>query len=332
MKKDLLVAIIGIAVVAAICFGITKVHPPQPPAASPAVQANAAAPDAATSSAAPATAAHSPVIMHVNGEAVTEEEFRASFAGLPEQVQQQFAGEQGQQAAAERMVGLKILEQEARRQGLDKDPKVQAQLALGHTNVLAEAAFSKLTKPPTDAEVRAFYEQNKSKLERIELSHILIAYQGGTVPPRAGAPLTPDAAMQKAQAVEQKLKAGGDFAALAKQVSDDASSAAVGGALGAVSPGQLPPELDQVVFSLPQGQVSQPVPSRFGIHIFKVTKKESQPLEQVREALAQRVGQKAAMDRIDALRKGAKVDFDPKFFPNAAKWQPQQRPAVKKPL
>jgi parvulin-like peptidyl-prolyl isomerase len=79
----------------------------------------------------------------------------------------------------------------------------------------------------------------------------------------------------------------------------------------------LPPELDKVVFELPVGEISQPVPSRYGVHIFKVSKKQGAPNQQVRSMIAQRIAQQDAMQKIEAMRKSAKVEFDPKFFPNS---------------
>jgi parvulin-like peptidyl-prolyl isomerase len=125
--------------------------------------------------------------------------------------------------------------------------------------------------------------------------------------------------MKRAQAISQQLKKGADFAKMAQQFSDDASSAERGGVLGPFSPGMLPPELDAQVSKLQPGQTSDPIPSRYGIHIFKVGAHTAQPLEQVRQAISQRVQQKATMEKVEAMRKTAKVEFDPKFFPEANK-------------
>ncbi|MEA2571299.1 MAG: peptidyl-prolyl cis-trans isomerase [Acidobacteriota bacterium] len=311
MKKDVLIAIAAIAIVAALCFGLNAMRLPLPPTPSQPYAASSTATESQ-----PATIGH--VVMHVNGEAVTEEEFNAAFQQLPEQLQQQFASEIGKQALAERIVRLKLLEQEGRRRGLEKEPRVAAQVALSRTNALADVTFSKMQQPASEAAVTKFYEENRAKLESIELNHILLSYAGSEAPPRdGGARLTQEQAIQKALQLRAKLKQGGDFAALAKQYSDDAASGARGGSLGEIAHGMLPPELDKIVFELPVGEVSQPVPSRYGIHIFKVTKKQGEPNAQIRSMIAQRVAQQDAMQKIEAMRKSAKIDFDAKFFPNA---------------
>jgi parvulin-like peptidyl-prolyl isomerase len=83
------------------------------------------------------------------------------------------------------------------------------------------------------------------------------------------------------------------------------------------------------VTALQPGQVSDPVPSRFGVHIFKVGAHTSQPLEQLRPSIARRIQQQATLEKVEQMRKAAKVDFDPKFFPEAAKATPPI-PAPKK--
>lgn len=316
MRKDIVIAITGIAVVAAICFGLALMKPDFKPFSS-------------FRSATPATTetGQDHVVMKVNDEGITEGEFQAAFAQLPEDMQRQFSSEPGKQAFAEQLVRLKILEQEGRKLGVDKDPKVAAQLAADRTNIIAAAAAQKLLPAPTDAAVQKFYNDNKQKYESMELSHILIAYQGGAVPPRSGNPLSQQEAMKKTMAIEQQLKQGADFAQLAKQVSDDASSAERGGLLGPFSPGMLPPEIESHILQLQPGQISEPVPSRYGIHIFKAGARNAQPFDQVKTAIAHRVQQQSTMDKIEVMRKAAKVDFDPKFFPEAQ----QPKTPAKKP-
>lgn len=319
MRKDIVIAIAGIAIVAAVCFGLAIWKPDFKPFSS-----------LKTASASKAEAGPEHAVMHVNGEVITESEFQAAYAQLPEDMQRQFASEAGKQAFAEQMVRLKILEQEGRKLGVEKDPKVAGQLAADHANIVAAATAQKLVPAPTNEAIQKFYADNKKNFEATDLSHILVAYEGGAVPPRSGPPPPRTEAMKRAQAISQQLKKGADFAKMAQQFSDDASSAERGGVLGPFSPGMLPPELDAQVSKLQPGQTSDPIPSRYGIHIFKVGAHTAQPLEQVRQAISQRVQQKATMDKVEAMRKTAKVEFDPKFFPEANK-PPTVPPPVKTP-
>lgn len=314
MKRDAAIAVAVALIVAGITFGLAamklELRPPSPRSttASPAAQ--------------PVVNGH--VIMRVNGEPVTEQEFEAAFSQLPEETQRQLANPQGKMEFAKQLVSYKILEQEAHRLGLDREPRVAAAVSAIQMNILATAAAQKLVGPPTDQTVKEFYAKNAKSFESVDLSGILIAYAGSMAPPRGGGnPPSQAEAMAKAQAVVRQLRAGANFAQMVVQVSDDVGSVERGGDLGTIGHNALPPELEQKVFALKTGEVSDPIPSRFGIHIFLVRRHGTEPIDRVRASIAQRVQQQSTLDRIEALRKQAKVDFDPKFFPQS---QPPKKP------
>lgn len=314
MKRDAIVATAAIVITAGICYGLSLMKLELKPTPSAAYT---------TAAVGEQTGAH--VIIRVNGEAVTQEEFEAAFSQLPEETQRQLASPQGKTAFAEQMVRYKLLEQEARRLGVDKDPKVSAMIAADRTNILASAAAQKLVQKPTDQAVRDYYAGNRAKFDSLPVSHILIAYQGGMAPPRPGhvAP-PPREAAQRAQEIVKQLRAGGNFANAAMQVSDDVASAERGGELGTFAHGQLPQEIEQHVFTMKEGEISDPIPSRFGVHIFRVGKRVTQPLDKVSPAISQQVQRQNTLDRIESLRKQAKVDFDPKFFPETRPKTPKK--------
>jgi peptidyl-prolyl cis-trans isomerase C len=308
LKRDLLIAVVAILVVAGVCFGLAANRLPFK--ATPSHPFSFQEP----------TVHGSRVVLRINGQPVTQDEFEAAFRQLPEQMQRQFGNEPGKVAFAEQIVRMKLLEQEARRLGLENDPKVAGQLAAQRTDILAAAAAEKVVPKPSEEAVRKFYEENKGRLTTIDVSHILIAYAGGTVPPRDGgaAPSESDA-VNKALFIYDQLKQGADFADLARKYSDDETNASRGGELGPMSRGMLPRELEAQVFRIPVGQFSGPIPSQFGVHIFKVNSRGTRTLEQVRAPIVDRVRQEEMARLVEVLRKNAKVVFDPKFFPDTAK-------------
>ncbi|MBV8066643.1 MAG: peptidylprolyl isomerase [Candidatus Eremiobacteraeota bacterium] len=107
----------------------------------------------------------------------------------------------------------------------------------------------------TPAQVSAYFKKNHAtfdKPEQVTARHILV-------------PTLPQANM-----IEAKLKAGGNFAALAKQYSTDPGSKDKGGELGSFRRGQMVPAFDKYAFSAPIGQISPPIKSPFGYHIIQV--------------------------------------------------------------
>lgn len=309
MKKDGAIALIAVLVIGGITYGLAAMRPPYLPTKSTPFS---------TITVGKTDLRH--VVMRVNGEPVTEEEFQAAFDAMPEDMKRQFASAPGKQAFAEQLIRLKLLEQEGRRMGIDRDPKVAGQIASERTTILANATAEKIVGNPTDEAIQRFYNANQQKFQAIDVSHILIAYRGGAVPPRSGQPLSEQDAMNRARAVYQQVKGGADFAATAQQFSDDPGSAAQGGKLGSFGRGMLPKEIEARVFALKKGEISEPLPSRFGIHIFKVTGFSLAALRDVTGGISRHVKQQNMFDRVEALRKVAKVDFDPKFFPEAKDW------------
>ena len=314
MKKDILVAFVVLLVVAAVCYGLAVSRPAfQPTPSQPFTLAPTGKQSAGL------------VVMRVNGEPITEGEFNAAFHQLPDQMQQQYASEPGKMAFAEQLIRLKLLEQEAHKMGLESDPKVDAVLAADRMNVLAGAAADKLAANPSEEAVQSYYSRNREQFEALDLSHIVIAYDGSLVHPRNGKAPSEQDALNEAMLVWKRLKAGADFANLARQVSDDQASAARGGELGEFTRGMLPPEIDAKIFALKPGAISEPMSTRFGIHIFKVNSRTNAPMSEVRGGITQQVRQQSVFDRVQAMRREANVEFDSKFFPSAPK------PAPKKP-
>lgn len=310
--RDFAIALIAIIVVAGITYGLAVSRPPFPPTPSQPFSMAPVGPSI-----------NGRVVMRVNGEPVTEGEFDAAFKLFPEEMQRQFSSsEAGKVELAEQIVRTKLLEQEARRLGLDQDTSVAGRIAAISDDALASAAAEKIAPPPTDAAVEKFYNENKGRFETIDLSHIVLAYAGGTIPPRSGGAAPSEAqAEQEAIGIWNQLRAGADFATLARKYSDDTASAAAGGKLGTVAHGMLPQELETRVFAIPTGQFSSPIPSSFGIHIFKVNARSPHPLDQqLRPVIAARLRQQEMLDRVEAMRRSASVIFDPKFFPDQKNW------------
>jgi peptidyl-prolyl cis-trans isomerase SurA len=84
-----------------------------------------------------------------------------------------------------------------------------------------------------------------------------------------------DAAKVRIDSVYQALKAGADFAELARKVSDDKNSARNGGELPWLTKGQTLPDFEKAAFALEVGQMSEPVQSQVGWHIIKMIEKGS---------------------------------------------------------
>ncbi|HEU0198045.1 MAG TPA: SurA N-terminal domain-containing protein [Nevskiaceae bacterium] len=133
---------------------------------------------------------------------------------------------------------------------------------------LAYVELSQATLPPAPAPsadvLKAIYAVQKTQRFKTpgqrEISHILIRFGANKAD-----------ALKKAQEVEAKLAAGGKFAALAKQYSDDPGSKDKGGALGWLSRGMMAPAFETAMYALAKpGDVSAPVKTQFGWDIIRL--------------------------------------------------------------
>jgi peptidyl-prolyl cis-trans isomerase D len=141
------------------------------------------------------------------------------------------------------------------------------------------------TPQVSDAEVQQYYQQHIKDYqveEQVRVKHILIKVD-------AGADAKADAAAKaKAEAILKQIKSGGNFAELAKQNSDDPGSKDQGGELGFLKRGATVPEFDQAAFTLPVGQTSDLIKTKFGYHILQVEEKQNahtRPLEEVKPTI-----------------------------------------------
>lgn len=118
----------------------------------------------------------------------------------------------------------------------------------------------------TDADLQSYYKAHQEEFrvpESVTARHILIKAN-------AQDPKSVDAAKAKAEDVLKQVKAGGNFAALAKKYSDDPGSKDKGGELGSVQKGQTVPEFEKAAFGAKKGEVVGPVKTTFGFHIIQV--------------------------------------------------------------
>ena len=122
------------------------------------------------------------------------------------------------------------------------------------------------------------------------------------------------AARNRLLTYKQRVQAGSDFADLARQFSQD-GSAQTGGDLGWASPGQFVPEFEQVMARLRPGQISDPLVSRFGVHLIQVLERRDVPLtlreqrEMVRTQLREKKTEELYATWVDELRGRAYVEL-----------------------
>jgi parvulin-like peptidyl-prolyl isomerase len=161
-----------------------------------------------------------------------------------------------------------------------------------------------------DGELKKYYDERKADAalqlpERVTASHILIAARAEQIRQQLGREkgltgealekeLRAEMARRRARAEElrRKLAAGADFAALARESSEDPSSREQGGALGTFIRNSHPKAFDDAAFALKVGALSPIVETDYGFHIIKVTAHEetrAQTLEEAKPQMTRRL-------------------------------------------
>jgi parvulin-like peptidyl-prolyl isomerase len=143
---------------------------------------------------------------------------------------------------------MSLLSDKGKAAGVDKDRAVQLQIELQEAftlNKIYETQLAKTKFKPTDQEIQDYFAKHPE--------------------------LDPKAARQKAEDVLKRARAGEDFAALAKEFSDDPGSKTQGGDLGWFGRGQMIKEFEDTAFGLKDNEISDVVETKYGFHIIKVT-------------------------------------------------------------
>jgi peptidyl-prolyl cis-trans isomerase D len=153
-----------------------------------------------------------------------------------------------------------------------------------------QAIRERITVSPQD--VQNYYEDNAQQFstpEQVRASHILLKTEGKSE----------EDVRTLAEEIAKKARAGADFAALAKEYSEDESNNTTGGDLDYFSRGQMVPEFDAAAFSLEPGEVSDPVKTSFGYHVIKMADKRaatSRPLAEVQAQIEDQIKWQRAQD------------------------------------
>lgn len=105
----------------------------------------------------------------------------------------------------------------------------------------------------------------------------------------------------KAQSILDSIKAGADFAELAKKYSEDPGSAAAGGDLGFVKRGVFYPEFESVAFRLSEGEISDVIETPVGFHIIQLLERRGESIRTRHILIKVKAGEDADLQTIEFL-------------------------------
>jgi parvulin-like peptidyl-prolyl isomerase len=195
-------------------------------------------------------------------------------------------------------IGGKLLQEEAKKAGIDATPAFQAKLdnlkqQLMQQELLDKVIKQKVTEAVIEQEYTKITQEMKDK-DEIKVSHILAESQ------------------EKAKEVKTKLAKGSKFADLAKQYSKDESSKSSGGMLGYFTKGQILPLIEEKAFAMKVGEVSEPIKTDLGWHIIKIEDKRKVKVptkEEARNMIVVKLSKQAMEEYLEGLLAKAKTEL-----------------------
>ena len=249
------------------------------------------------------------VIATLGDATITMQNFQTEVEKLPPQHRQWTSTPQGRKYIVDNLVEGYLIDDEAKKRGIDKRPDLAAKLdgyrrQLNKDSIMEEILRNEAAVP--DAEIQRYYNEHPVEFkqpERVKVFDMVLQQE------------------DTARGAIAKLKAGADFGALAKELSVDAYTRDRGGELPEFSKPMRPEIYDAAAAAKKPGQIIGPLKTSQGFHVMKFVKllpAEEKTFEQVRESLKSRLQamkrQETYVNFIKGLRESAKLAINEDFI------------------
>jgi peptidyl-prolyl cis-trans isomerase C len=243
----------------------------------------------------PARADDNPVLAKVNGSEIRQSDMALAEEELGPTLDKMDPATK-QENLLSFLIDMKLVDKAADDKKIADSEEFKKRLGFARDRLLMDTLLAGEGKAATtDEAMKKVYDDAAKQItseQEVHARHILVETE------------------DEAKEVEKELKAGADFAELAKKKSKD-PGASDGGDLGFFTKDQMVPEFSAVAFSLQPGQVSDPVKTQFGWHVIKVEEKRDRKapdFDQVKGQIETYVTHKAQADYVAKLRENAKIE------------------------
>jgi peptidyl-prolyl cis-trans isomerase C len=236
------------------------------------------------------------VLARVGDEVITQKDLDAYLNRLPERKRAQYRDK-----TLNMLIEYKVFSNEARKTGLDKDPKIMEKVEKATNETLARDFVKKdidTKAEPSQEEIEKFYQEHKEQFvvpEGVLIEQIVARNR------------------KDAEAILEELKKGASFEDLARKESI-APSSKDGGRLGWLYKGMMDPEVEKAAFSMEKGKLSDIIETKAGYEIIKLDEKSEKrevKLDEAKPAIRNQLFWKKRGEIMNEYYKEAKVDRKP---------------------
>ncbi len=239
-------------------------------------------------------------VAKINGEVITKDDFKKKLESMNFVTRDNKEEEQKtKREALDLLITDKLVEQKGKKMDLSQDEEWKKKEEKHSRDYIVELMYKKEIEEKVevqDSEITAFYEKNKGELfnksEQYKISHILIEIKKDTLQkgnPEQQEKEAEKKVLEKIESIYNRIMAGEDFSALAKQFSDEEKTREKGGELGFLPKGMMLKEFEEQVTTLQSGEVSKPFKTKYGYHILKYTDKLPGELMEYNDDLKNRI-------------------------------------------
>ena len=245
------------------------------------------------------------VVAKIGGETITKEDLIKSLNGLPPRQRINYlSSPERLREYLDSFINQMVLYKEAEKMSIDKREKIKESLQNYERRLLIQALSQDIMDHQiSEEEIKKYYEENPNSFKRVKVSEIFIKAN-----PEQG--ISKDEARTIAWLVVNRANAGESFEELVKYFSDDITSKKRGGDFGYISRGSLPDDIENKIFNLKIGGISDPIETENGFIIIKVTEDpKSIPLDQVIGQIQVELRKKTFSDYTKKLREQIGVEI-----------------------
>ena len=247
----------------------------------------------------------------VNGEIITKEDFKKKLESLNFVTKDNKAEEQKtKRNALETLITDRLVEQKAKKLDVSKDEAWKQREEKYSLEQLSDLLFRKEIVEKVqvqDSEITVFYNENLTELftkpEQFKVSHILIKIEtdtlqkGNSKKAKQAEKQAETKALKKIKSIYERAKNGEDFAALARQYSQEDGTREKGGELGYLPRGRMLKEFEEQLSTLQPNEISKPFKTKFGYHILKYTDKKPSEVVELNKDLIDRIKSSLVKDK-----------------------------------